>query len=718
MANLLAHSARNGCKEQTYHDHIANVHKLATTFAREAEVYAAHSGSHLENCTHNAALLHDLGKLNKANQQTLRSEHRQQHLPVNHVDAGTVRLLEQHGDFLAAAVVYAHHRGLPDLPVEELRSAACFRDKDKETRETTDRELPELAALHGSVIPTPLLPPCVYPGEPSVFLRLALSCLADADHSDTASAYGQKTPHDEMPMLKAAERLVALDRYVYALGDGSERSLLRREMYESCKNAPSFTDFTACDSPVGSGKTTAVMAHLLAQAAKRGARRIFVVLPYTNIITQAVEVYRNALTLQGENPEAVVAELHSRADFDSQNVRHLTALWRSPIIVTTAVAFFETLASNKPSALRKLHELPGSVLFIDEAHAALPIHLLPLAWQWMDTLAREWGCYWVLASGSLVRYWRIAELIPSVPDVPNLVSAGLRSKLLRYEGRRIAFRWEPQPLSRERLLEKVTSSPGPRLLILNTVQNAAVLADDLRNLYGRERVEHLSTALTPKDRADVIARVKARLMDSGNTDWTLVATSCVEAGVDFSFKTGFREAASLVSLLQAAGRVNRHGREVVAEMWSFVLEDSSMLSKNEQLQTSIDVLKEFLTAETEITPELCTAAIKAELERCDHRIAGIDKLMQAEAAGCFPEICNNFRVIDEQTVTAVADRGLAEQIRQTGGSWQQLQQHAVSVRNGNIQKWHLSELAEGLYEWTLPYDSFLGYMAGVLTLGS
>ena len=38
----------------------------------------------------------------------------------------------------------------------------------------------------------------------------------------------------------------------------------------------------------------------------------------------------------------VVAELHHRADFENENIRHLTALWRAPIIVTTAVAF-ETL---------------------------------------------------------------------------------------------------------------------------------------------------------------------------------------------------------------------------------------------------------------------------------------------------------------------------------------------------------------------------------------
>ena len=117
------------------------------------------------------------------------------------------------------------------------------------------------------------------------------------------------------------------------------------------------------------------------------------------------------MKLPGEEPETVVAELHCKADFEDEDTRYLTSLWRAPIIVTTAVAFFETLASNRPGTLRRLHELPGSIIFMDEAHAALPLKLLPLAWHWMKVLEKEWSCYWILASGSLVRFWQIPELV-------------------------------------------------------------------------------------------------------------------------------------------------------------------------------------------------------------------------------------------------------------------------------------------------------------------
>src|ERR1035438_3177414 len=77
----------------------------------------------------------------------------------------------------------------------------------------------------------------------------------------------------------------------------------------------------------------------------------------------------------GENPEKIVAAHHHQAEFKSADIRFLTTLWDAPIIVTTAVQFFETLGASQTPRLRKLHQLPGSAVFIDEAHAAMPIHL-------------------------------------------------------------------------------------------------------------------------------------------------------------------------------------------------------------------------------------------------------------------------------------------------------------------------------------------------------
>lgn len=717
MRTPIAHSARKNYPPQTYEAHVRGVCERAGKYAAEAECYSVKANGILSAIVRDSALLHDLGKLEERNQSVLcEQSRRRRHLPVDHTDAGSAAL-QKMGSGCAAMLVYSHHQGLPDLSTEfAARGCSIFRNGNAAVRAETDAALPALLRQHEALFPRkPNKEVQAYDGDPAVFLRMALSCLADADHGDTAAAFGQT--EKAMPELRPQERLAALDHYVSKFGETDERSSLRRELYQSCRSAEAHSGFSVCGSPVGSGKTTAVMAHLLEQACKRNARRIFVVLPYTSIIRQSVDIYRKALVLPGETPEDVVAELHSRADFENIETRYLTALWRAPIVVTTAVAFFETLSSHNPAALRRLHELPGSLIFVDEAHSALPIRLLPLAWHWMNVLADEWSCYWVLASGSLVRYWELQPLsglsMPQ-PEIAELVRPDLQRELSRYESSRITFRWREKPIGRKELPKWVQEAPGPRLLILNTVQSAAVIAADMAAEFGQTHVEHLSTALTPEDRGNTIDRIRRRLADPDDADWTLVATSCVEAGVDFSFRTGFREISSLLSLLQAAGRVNRHGRNTEAVMWSFSLQDDSMLPKNPALDVSAAVLRSYFQKRLPITPELSTRSMQDELVRDDSCMSAICDFAELEAAQQFRTLAQKFRVIDQKTVLAVPDDSMASAIAEGRASWQELQRHAVSVRKEKIVLWHLREIADGIYQWTLGYDSFLGYMHGVL----
>lgn len=717
MRTPLAHSARKKYPPQTYEAHVRGVCERAGKYAAEAECYSVKANGILSIIVRDSALLHDLGKLEERNQSVLcEQSRRRRHLPVDHTDAGSAAL-QKMGSGCAAMLVYSHHQGLPDLSTEfAARGCSIFRNGNAEVRAETDAALPALLRQHEALFPRkPNKEVQAYDGDPAVFLRMALSCPADADHGDTAAAFGQT--EKAMPELRPQERLAALDHYVSKFGETDERSSLRRELYLSCRSAEAHSGFSVCGSPVGSGKTTAVMAHLLEQACKRNARRIFVVLPYTSIIRQSVDIYRKALVLPGETPEDVVAELHSRADFEDIETRYLTALWRAPIVVTTAVAFFETLSSHNPAALRRLHELPGSLIFVDEAHSALPLRLLPLAWHWMNVLSDEWSCYWVLASGSLVRYWELQPLsglsMPR-PEIAELVRPDLQRELSRYESSRITFRWREKPIGRKELAEWVQEAPGPRLLILNTVQSAAVIAADMAAEFGQTHMEHLSTALTPEDRGNTIDRIRRRLADPDDADWTLVATSCVEAGVDFSFRTGFREISSLLSLLQAAGRVNRHGRNTEAVMWSFSLQDDSMLPKNPALDVSAAVLRSYFQKRLPITPELSTRSMQDELVRDDSCMSAICDFAELEAAQQFRTLAQKFRVIDQKTVLAVPDDSMASAIAEGRASWQELQRHAVSVRKEKIVLWHLREIADGIYQWTLGYDSFLGYMHGVL----
>lgn len=721
MSGFLAHSARDGHPAQSYADHVQGVLSRALENAETVERYSTESRGALCRVVCQAALLHDLGKLDDENQRFLRGEGgKSRRLPVNHVDAGAA-FLKGKGCWFETLAVYSHHRGLPDMDDETSRGDDnCFRDEG--VKERVDGQLDDLLKKHkASGCDVSVENQEIgFDGDRFVFSRVLLSCLADADHTDTAMACGKYPEAYDFPELRAQERLQALDDYVSNLGCGDERGKFRSKVYRACRDREIEGGISVCDSPVGSGKTTAVMAHLLQEASRRKARHIFVVLPFTNIIQQSVDTYRKALVLEGETPEEVVAELHCRADFEDEDLRHLTSLWKAPIVVTTAVAFFETMASNRPAALRRFHELPGSLVFLDEAHAALPLTLLPLAWRWMNVLAEEWGCYWVLASGSLVRYWELPcfrELdMPHLKRLPNLIGEGLREELGKYESRRTSFHHRlDSPMSRKELEEWIFSFDGPRLLVVNTVQTAAVVADDLSKSYGREKVEHLSTALMPEDRESVIEKVKSRLGDKKDTDWVLVATSCVEAGVDFSFRTGFRELASLLSLLQMSGRVNRHGSFRDSETWTFTLRDDSMIKSNPALDTSRDVLKGYFERGREIVPSLSTESMQDEIVKDDSCMKSIKCLLKLENGGNFKRVTEKFKVIPSETVLAVVDKELANEIRYGRGDWRSLQRKSVSVRREKVKDWHLELLAAGVYGWTLSYDPFLGYMAGVLS---
>ncbi|MHB8062344.1 MAG: CRISPR-associated helicase/endonuclease Cas3 [Ruminiclostridium sp.] len=694
---------------------------MADQFSQEAGVFSKKDGGVLRQLATESAMYHDIGKLDKENQKVLSGELVAKSLPINHVDAGAAHWLgEQQFSAFSAAVTQAHHLGFPDFSEEQNKGDLIFRDK--EIAADVDKQLPSFESIHSKLVGqcrSGLMDENIS-GDRSVFLRMLLSCIADADHTDTSTHYGKYPQDEQVVRLKADERLNRLNGCVINLqksGVVTERNTLRSQMYQSCRDAEINTGICSCDSPVGSGKTTAIMAHLLAQAQKRGLRRIFVVLPFTNIIQQSVKTYREMLTLPGENPEAVVAELHHRADFESEDARHLTALWRAPIIVTTAVAFFETLASNSTATLRRLHELPGSAIFVDESHAALPATLLPIVWRWMRVLSDEWNCYWVLASGSMCRFWTIKDIAEKsdVLCVPEMVSPGIRNKLAAYEANRITYRYDPIPKSTDDLASWVVSFPGPRLVIMNTVQSAAVLADCIFQKYGRLKVEHLSTSLTPTDRETTLKCVKDRLNNKSDADWTLVATSCVEAGIDFSFKIGFHELSSLSSLLQAAGRVNREGNDDKAEMWTFRIAEDGMMKTNPGLKQAGEVLKDYFEENVHISPQLTTTSISDEIA-----LYGLHgkpyELIKNEALQNFQSVERDFKVIDSDTKLAVVDAEIASQLRYGKINWKELQKVSVQIAKYKLYEMKAPLIVDNIYYWDSGYDSFLGYMSGIIQL--
>lgn len=726
----MEYSARSpdcdGNNAQTYLEHIFHVLIRSRCYLRKVLHYAKNFDSvTIRHILELAAEYHDLGKLNDENQEVLSGKKKAGHLPVAHADAGVAYLdsLKEKAElaaFFASLLVFSHHKGLPDFGEINVRG---MRNTDIE--QEVDQELPILLKRHENSVRSSIFAKSL-PGNVSTLqpadVRVLFSCLTHADHGDAARASNDEPHHVHVPKLRARERLDALRCYVDGLSgecEKSERNQMRSAFFEACSTGMDESAITICDAPVGTGKTTAVISNLLNIAAERGLRRIFVILPFTNIITQSVKTYRNALTLPSENPEDVVAEIHHRADFKDRASRKLTALWDAPIVVTTAVAFFETLASARSSTLRRLQNLPGSAVFLDEAHAMLPVKLLPLAWRWIQHAASEWSCHWVLASGSLYHFWTLEEFGDADPQLPNILPSEQQDKLQDFEVARICHRFNPEPLNLEQLVSWLKELDGPVIVVVNTVHTAAAAAQAAVKKFGEDNVLHLSTSLTPMDRAVTLDNVKKRLKDKSDTQWYLFATSCVEAGVDLSFRTGVRECASLLSLLQFAGRVNRNSEDAEADVWTVTLNaNDSGVTQNPSLRISARILREFFNQECNISPELCTAAMRQEMRETS---SFSTKLNDEENKYAFRTVDKEFKVIEDESQLAVVDFGLVHRIQDFHDvSWREIQAGSVRIRRNIREKLYIEESKRYPGVWLWPegakYSSFLGYMEAVLEL--
>ncbi len=742
------------------------------TFSRLADA----DKDNLHQTVKAALMLHDMGKLDESIQRIFSGVDTGR-LKVDHIEAGVAIADEMKNELLGWLIRGHHAPGLPNKKTEkyfirELRkqsnmdlSIYCLRGlrhhrhkleadfkKHKVAITATNEKIETYKKRQieacgpwpklNLILPTNSLTP-----------RLMLSCLVDADHS-SAACYSQDKP---MICFKPAEthwkkRLLVLDSYVRNVVNSSndphsDRNQMRGEFYRCCFNGELYDSrLVACSAPVGLGKTTSVMAYLLRCAIKDNSSRIFVIAPFSNIIDQTVKVLRKAIVIDGEDAASVVVAHHHKAEFSNKDMRQYAASWHAPIVVTTAVQFFETLAASNPSKLRKLHNVVGAAIFIDESHACLPTELLSVSWYWMKQLVDTWRCNLVFSSGSMVKFWNDKYLVgeEGIRTLPELLSESLKVKTQQAEGRRVIFDRIENSLKCDDLVARIQSDATWEefinqdkpscLVILNTVQSAAVIADtlarsldDKKNELSNKVVLHLSTALAPKDRDRMLSEVINRQGESdwNHRPWYLIATSCVEAGVDLDFSIGFRETCSVTSFLQVSGRINRHGKRSFGRLFDFSIFADDGLNHHPGFKESSDIFNnlwsEMIGDEVD-TSDLCGKAIRKELSRFQTKKTKSEQLLSEELKQGFQEVSTAYRIIDSETATVIVDTSLVKKL-ETGVpvKWQAIQENSVQLWVNKIEKLKLQEIRgcqrDGIYSWidTYEYDgNFLGIMGGIL----
>ena len=336
----------------------------------------------------------------------------------------------------------------------------------------------------------------------------------------------------------------------------------------------------------GSGKTTAALRMLTLYAKQtRAVQRIVYVAPYKTVLLQNADEWQKAL---GDTIE--VLEHHSDAiqeDFpqihhctregmpdsfektdDASTRELLVERWSNPFIATTLVQFLNTLFSNKPTRVRRLQALTGSVIVLDEVQS-IPLRFVHLVNAALNFLASCCGCTIVCMSATQPAF-ELTEIPLNLNEPAEIVpsSLGFASCF-----KRVAVVNETRPRltvkSLARFAEERCAEEGSTLIVMNTKRSALELARMLAErdfaevflVTGYQCSAHREKRLSDIKRALDEARRGLR------PPFICVSTSLIEAGVDISFSCGIRAVTGIDSVVQLTGRINRNGETPLANLY-------------------------------------------------------------------------------------------------------------------------------------------------------
>ena len=558
---------------QPLKDHLEQVGALA---AERSSIFGSEQIGYL------AGLLHDLGKYSEQFQRRLQgSTERADHatagakVVVDHIESTLGPSCKNLGK-LIAFVIAGHHTGLANGSAE---------GKDRRTLGQRlnlqfGTDIPALSSTWEEEISLPrtIQIPELKPHDPpskyqnfglALYVRMLFSCLIDADRIDTENHVRNiegKDPVDTR--YPTVDQLAAqLDQYLKSLHEGSRPSPLndlRKNILNHARSKAKEQRSSGLYSltvPTGGGKTLTSLAFGLDHAKTIGLRRIIYVIPFTSIIEQTADVFRTAMgPLAGSvlehhsafDREQIPSDLKQasakrKTDFKDK-LRYAMESWAPPIVVTTAVQFFESLFSDRPSQCRKLHNIAGSVIVLDEAQT-LPLNLLRPIMAAIDELALNYHCSAVLCTATQPAlkhsddffngFKGVTELAPD----PDSLYQALKRTTLRHLGDR----------TDEELIEDLNRN-AQILMIVNNRRHARVLFDAIQHLDG---AHHMTTSMCAEHRSRELFEIRQKLKEG--LPCRLIATSLIEAGVDVDFPVVYRAEAGLDSIAQAAGRCNREG---------------------------------------------------------------------------------------------------------------------------------------------------------------
>lgn len=719
---IFAHSKDN-CPMSDWHpldQHLENVGFRASVFA---SAFGSPSWARL------VGLWHDLGKCSPEFQTYIRQAN-EAHIEgkpgrVDHSTAGAIHSIERFGKLgrILAYCISGHHAGLPDWQNEHSpRSSLSQRLQQQKllhaARDASisdgilDQELPSEKSKSGTTI------------SRSFWLRMLFSCLVDADFLDTESFMDPersqlRTGYPELAALEPVFAQYMVNKIANSPDTPVNR--IRAEVLQACQqralDPPGLFTLTV---PTGGGKTLSSMAFALRHAIEHVKRRIIYVIPYTSIIEQTADQFRDIFA-------DAVLEHHSNLDMsaveeESARSRLACENWDAPVIVTTTVQFFESLFASRPSRCRKLHNIVNSVVVLDEVQL-LPTDFLTPLLEVIRELQQNYDVTFVLSTATQPAFGPqksldfnfaglsgLCEIIPASFNLHKRLQRTTVEVLDRFVA----------PLSWDRLADCLKTHESV-LCIVNR-------RDDARTLWEKlpPGTFHLSALMCGAHRSNRIADIKESL-DAGKPT-RVVSTQLVEAGVDLDFPVVYRALAGLDSIAQAAGRCNREG--VLERGLVYVFQPESRIPAG-YLRQAAEIGRQLLLQgeEDPFAPRLFEQFFRLLYWTQGDRL---DKENILELLSNDPELrisfrtaAEKFRLIDEKTYSPVlvsyqGGKDILGRLREQGPERQLLrraQRYIVNlprhVHERLIQEGAIEEVHPGIYVqgYDNLYDNDLGFCA-------
>ena len=643
--------------DEKYYAHLSEDGRkqlLLTHLSGTAEICASFAAKFDEEALGELmASLHDIGKYPKAFQRRLFEGGKK----VDHSTAGAYECWKMN-QVVAAFCIAGHHSGLLNGGGRTDKGKSTFFGRMNKA-ESGQLEPYDVWKEEVKVPEVPKMGPKTML-ELDFLTRMLYSCLTDADFLDTEAfmSNGQVERGGGEAISVLTDKL---DRYTEGWFPPSNElntqrcAILRRcmEQGEDTRQMPGLYTLTV---PTGGGKTVASLAFALHHAKTHGLERVIYVIPYTSIIEQTADQFRKILGAENvlEHHSGVTYDTQDEATPETQRLARATENWDMPVVVTTAVQFFESIYSNRSSKCRKLHNLAKSVIIFDEAQM-LPIPYLRPCVSAIAQLIGHYHATAVLCTATQPALNPLfAEFLPG-RIATELCPAGTCDETIF---RRVTFQTEiEKEMSWETVAEMLTQLPQV-LCIVNTRKSAKHLYDLLGD---QEDTFHLSTLMTPTHRRAVLEVVRRRL--KAGLPCRVVSTSLIEAGVDVDFPTVFREVAGLDSILQAAGRCNRERKRAAQD--SVVTVFRSETKTPDTIKINVGVAQNVMQGRADISSQDIITKYFTELldlerkQDCKSVLTLIEKGPLA-----FQTIAEQFKLIENDSKTIYIPLGEGEALVQ------------------------------------------------------